>query len=245
MFDRIIDRWRNLRYGARYASNRYCARYDAWKTCCYDNGKFAEKLLRLVNPHGVAVDFGTGTGFLARILSDRCNSVYAFDRSRSMIEYARGKFAREGRDNVTFAVADHRSVALEDRADIIVAGYTMLSLVTQCWDDGWEKTFDEVISRMMEMLKPDGRIAILEAASLYGELPVGQVFHPKRKALLDRLVSVHGFKANFIESQWAFDTVRHKRATLRFIGGRKILATDLHPNEPNIQECVAVYVKQI
>ena len=146
------------KHSALYASERDCARYDALCSRQDHAGNTLAELLSVVAGDNMAslhvVDVGTGTGKLARLLAPHVQSVSAFDRSDDMITAAR---AATSARNVSFAVADVRSVPLPDGcAGLVVAGWAIsyLKAEYEVWHrDGsssgpWREEVDAALAEM-------------------------------------------------------------------------------------------------
>ena len=240
---RHLLNWQHLA-SERYKSERFCKRYDAWKRCCYDNGGFAQKIFPAIKPNGVCVELGAGTGFLTRILAKECTKVYAYDRAGAMIDFAKKQFELEGITNVEFDVCDHMSVNPKEKADLVVAGWSLLSSANPNWELEWLGILNELVEHTFALLNDRGTFAVITTASMFGELPPGQIYLPRRKMMLEALQRDYGFIPHFVDTRWVFDSVRHKRRMLRFWGGRGLVQQG-SPHDNTVKESVAVYIKRI
>ena len=146
------------KHTALYASERDCVRYDTLCNRQDHAGNTLAEVRNVVAGNTLAslhvVDIGTGTGKLARLLAPHVQSVSAFDRSDEMITAAR---AATSARNVTFAVADVRSVPLPDGcAGLVVAGWAIsyLKAEHEVWHrDGsssgpWREEVDAALAEM-------------------------------------------------------------------------------------------------
>ena len=153
------------KHTALYASERDCARYDTLCSRQDHAGNMLAELRSVVAGNTLAslhvVDIGTGTGKLARLLAPHVQSVSAFDRSDEMITAAR---AATSAANVSFAVADVRSVPLPDGcAGLVVAGWAIsyLKAEHEVWHrDGsssgpWREEVDAALAEMERLLPPN------------------------------------------------------------------------------------------
>ena len=153
------------KHTALYASERDCARYDTLCSRQDHAGNMLAQLRSVVAGNTLAslhvVDVGTGTGKLARLLAPHVQSVSAFDRSDDMITAAR---AATSARNVSFAVADVRSVPLPDGcAGLVVAGWAIsyLKAEYEVWHrDGsssgpWREEVDAALAEMERLLPPN------------------------------------------------------------------------------------------
>ena len=167
------------------------------------------------------VELGCGTGYVTRKLARRVRSVHAYDISRHMLRVARRLCARASLGNCAFAVADHRSIPLPDSiADVVVAAWSILSLVDATWDQDWQAQLDRCLSEARRLLKTDGTIMIVETANLFGELQDGEVWHPIRREFLSYLEDHHGFSKTHFRRLWRYRSANQAfRLTSLFHGG--------------------------
>jgi ubiquinone/menaquinone biosynthesis C-methylase UbiE len=190
----------------RYASRRFARRFDRLRR--YDVGMSIAleriDLLRAFRGSDV-VELGAGTGFLTMELSRRANYVYAFDKSRCMLEFAQRKLKRLGISNCELRLADHRAIPLPDAcADLVVAAWTLASLVYEAAPDGWRLELDRVVAEMRRLVRQGGVIAVL--------CPV----EPGPRNYLQHLRLQHGFWCLPFESRWSFPSRRRARKVLQF-----------------------------
>jgi protein arginine N-methyltransferase 1 len=107
---------------------------------------------RYVTAQDHVVDIGTGTGVLAFFAAaENPRKVYALDRSREMLDYARTTAEANGIDNVTFVAATSRNFHPPERLDVIVQEQMGIML----FEEGMVETILEVRDRC---LRPGGRI---------------------------------------------------------------------------------------
>jgi SAM-dependent methyltransferase len=104
----------------------------------------------LLGPDVAAVDLGTGTGALARLVAPRVASVVGVDPSAPMIEQAR-RLDREAGVSVSYRVATAEETGLTDGcADLVLAG--------QCWH--WFDA-DRAATEVARLLRPHGHLVIV------------------------------------------------------------------------------------
>jgi demethylmenaquinone methyltransferase/2-methoxy-6-polyprenyl-1,4-benzoquinol methylase len=107
-------------------------------------------------PGNAALDVCCGTGDLALELVSRVGptgEVIGCDFSEPMLELARRKAARRGRDDVRFEWADALALPYEDRRfDAVTVGFGARNLAD----------LDRGLVNMTRVLRPGGRLVILE-----------------------------------------------------------------------------------
>jgi SAM-dependent methyltransferase len=93
-----------------------------------------------------ACDVGCGTGFLESLLESRVGSIVAIDATHPMLVRARQKFPGK---RVTWVQADAHALPAREAAFDLVCSNAMLHHVFG---------FEQVLSRMISMLKPGGKL---------------------------------------------------------------------------------------
>ena len=114
----------------------------------------AEALLRLMPPMTVA-DLGAGDGTFALLLAQRAARVIAVDSSARMLEVGRETAARHGIENVDFRLGDMEEVPIENSTvDLVFFSQSLHHALHE----------DRAVTEAARILRPGGRIAILDLA---------------------------------------------------------------------------------
>jgi len=114
----------------------------------------AEALLRLMPPQVIA-DLGAGDGSFSLLLAQNAEKVIAVDSSAKMIELAREQAHRNHVKNVDYRLGDMEELPIEDASvDIVFFSQSLHHALHP----------DRAISEAARILKPGGRIAILDLA---------------------------------------------------------------------------------
>jgi len=114
----------------------------------------AEALLRLLPPQIVA-DLGAGDGSFSLLLAQSAEKVIAVDSSAKMIEFAREQAARNQVKNVDYRLGDMEELPIDDASvDIVFFSQSLHHALHP----------DRAICEAARILKPGGRIAILDIA---------------------------------------------------------------------------------
>jgi ubiquinone/menaquinone biosynthesis C-methylase UbiE/DNA-binding transcriptional ArsR family regulator len=114
----------------------------------------AEALLRLMPPQVIA-DLGAGDGSFSLLLAQSATKVLAVDSSAKMIEFAREQAQRHHVKNVDYRLGDMEELPIDDASVDIV-------FFSQSLHHGLHP--DRAICEAARVLKPGGRIAILDLA---------------------------------------------------------------------------------
>jgi len=114
----------------------------------------AEALLRLMPPQIIA-DLGAGDGSFSLLLAQNAEKVIAVDSSAKMIEFAREQARRNHVSNVEYRLGDMEELPIENASVHIVFFSQSLHHALHP---------DRAICEAARILKPGGRIAILDLA---------------------------------------------------------------------------------
>jgi ubiquinone/menaquinone biosynthesis C-methylase UbiE/DNA-binding transcriptional ArsR family regulator len=114
----------------------------------------AEALLRLMPPQIIA-DLGAGDGSFSLLLAQNAEKVIAVDSSAKMIEFAREQAHRNHVSNVEYRLGDMEELPIENASvDIVFFSQSLHHALHP----------DRAICEAARILKPGGRIAILDLA---------------------------------------------------------------------------------
>ena len=143
----------------------------------------AEALLRLMPPQVIA-DLGAGDGSFSLLLAQSAEKVIAVDSSAKMIEFARKQAARNQVKNVDYRLGDMEELPIDDASvDIVFFSQSLHHALHP----------DRAICEAARILKPSGRIAILdlakhrfeEAREIYADEWLGFT-EPELESMLER-----------------------------------------------------------
>lgn len=141
------------------------------------NQAIAKAILDAVKPRGTeeALEYGAGTGLLARELSPRFGSILLADASAGMVDEARKKIASSGLRNLSAMKLDLETDELPmDRFRLVYSAMALHHV----------RDVDGILPKFADLLKPGGWLAIAdlepEDGSFHGpDADVHQGFDPK------------------------------------------------------------------
>lgn len=185
------------------------------------------------------IDLGAGTGRLARLLAPRVRQVHAFDLSTHMLRVARGELMRNGWRNWSATAADHRCLPAASRcADLLVSGWSLCYLVA--WgDQTWPAQVDQALAEMERMLRPGGRIILLETLGTGYETP-----HPPEH-LQDYYAHLkgRGFASTWIRTDYRFASLAEAEELARFFFGEELAQRIVERHWVELPECTGIWWK--
>jgi ubiquinone/menaquinone biosynthesis C-methylase UbiE/predicted transcriptional regulator len=162
------------KFGRQYVPGR------SWKG-------IAEVLLKLMPPLVIA-DLGAGEGTIAQLMAQRARRVIAIDNSEKMVEFGAELARKHGIDNLQYRLGDLEKVPIR-------SGTVDLAFLSQALHHARHP--DRAIAEARRILKPGGRLAILdlnrhrfeEAREMYADLWLGFT-----ELELERLIQEGGFR---------------------------------------------------
>ncbi len=129
------------RFGRSYVPGK------SWKSV-------AEALLKLMPPMVIA-DLGAGEGAFSLLLAQRAKQVIAVDTSARMVDVGRQQAKRQGVKNVDYRLGDMEEVPIDDdTVDLVFFSQSLHHALHP----------ERAVAEAWRILKPSGRIAILDLA---------------------------------------------------------------------------------
>ena len=165
------------------------------------------------------VELGAGTGRLTIQIAPKVHSLKAFDLSSHMLAVADSKLRTLDLHNWQMQVADHRSIPLEDGcADLVLSGWSVCYLNDKSRAD-WQKPFLEAIAEIKRLLRPDGKIILIETEGTGGSTPKP----PESMLNYLSLLREQGFTFDWIRTDYLFESWEEVRELVPFFFGEAML----------------------
>jgi putative AdoMet-dependent methyltransferase len=139
--------------GTDYNSEAEVENYDRRMGTIRDIQSEIQEIISAIDlsPDDTILEFGSGTGEFAAVVSERCRQVYAVDISRVMLSYAEKKARSRGRDNIRFINAGFLNYRHEgEPLDAVVTQLALHHL-----PDFWKQV---ALVKMNGLLKAGGRL---------------------------------------------------------------------------------------
>jgi len=178
------------------------------------------KAIRAVLPvEGIdIVELGAGTGRLTCLLVPFAKSIQAFDNSAAMLEVARCRLTEMGLRNWSAQVADHRALPAADRsADLVISGWSICYLVD--WNrENWKEDVSKALREMQRVLRPDGRILIIETQGTGFESPRP----PEHLIEYYQFLAENGFASTWFRTDYQFSDASEARELTTFFFGEEV-----------------------
>ncbi|MEM9667828.1 MAG: metalloregulator ArsR/SmtB family transcription factor [Pseudomonadota bacterium] len=131
--------------------------WDTVRSLHYPNKAIEKALLDIAGPGPFArlVDIGTGTGRMLSLFADRVGRADGVDLSHRMLTVARANLQRDGTENAFVRQADATVLPFDDASVDLVIIHQVLHFIEEP---------DRALAEAARILKPDGRLLIVDFA---------------------------------------------------------------------------------
>ncbi|MEM7114082.1 MAG: class I SAM-dependent methyltransferase [Chloroflexota bacterium] len=185
------------------------------------------------------IELGAGTGRLTCMLAPHVKSIRAYDGAPAMIAVATAKLEAMELAKWKTAVADNRSIPVEDKAaDIAIAGWSLAHSVGW-YPDSWQTEIGQMIAEMQRVLRPGGTLILLETLGTGHETPT-----PPTEGLAELYrwwETTYGFQHKAIRTDYQFDSPTHGAHLTRFFFGDELADRILAEQLTILPECTGIW----
>lgn len=226
------------RQRAIYASE--ARRYDALVTAEDCDGHILPAFERVLPLAGArAVDVGSGTGRVARLLRSAGATVAAADRERAMLAVARERLSEPGTPPVTIAVADVAALPFRSgHFDLACAGWVFGHF--PFWSpDSWRTRLGAALDEMTRLLRPGGALVVLDTMGTAVDRPA-----PPSRALADYyawLEGERGFRRRTLSTDYGFASAEEAVSLCAFFFGPACAARVRAANRARVPEFTGLW----
>jgi len=193
---------------------------------------------RLIPSDSSILESGAGTGRVTKILAPLASELTAFDISVPMVSRAYTISEMDGSHFLGYGSADHRHLPVGSaRFDWIVSGWSVCYLVS--WQrKNWIPEVIIALQEFLRVLKPDGRILIIET------LGTGKTAPEPPPHLIDYLQFLDnvGFNRQWIRTDYLFDNAKSARSLTEFFFGSEML--QFIESGTLLPECTGLWIGQ-
>ena len=183
-------------------------------------GKLLEAIQAILPLAGKdVIETGAGTGRLTCLLRPLVRSLRSFDISAHMLGVARQRLDHPGSPPPPLAVADHRSLPVADGfADLLIAGWSVCYVYLDS-GAGWRAALERTLADFRRILRPGGRMIIIETLGTGYEQPVR---YPSLGEYLEFLDQA-GFEMAWVRTDFRFEGAASARELVPFFFGEAML----------------------
>ena len=166
-----------------------------------------------------AVELGAGTGRITCMLAQKFKNIYAFDRSRHMLETAQKNLQAFEGLRWNLAVCDHLDLPVKDGlADLAISGWSVCyGLVGEPQE--WKGLLDMVLEGMFRVLRPGGVLVLIETMGTGFEKPQP----PEGLVPYFRILEARGFQHTWLRTDYRFRNMEEAEKLASFFFGEEML----------------------
>jgi SAM-dependent methyltransferase len=146
------------------------------------------------------VELGAGTGRVSRLIAPLVRRLVVSDVSLHMLALGKSRLSELDLDNWYVSLESHRSLPFTaDSADVIIAGWSFCYAALDA-GEGWRNALDEALAEAERVLRPGGKLILIESLGTGYEAPNAP---PILKDYLAYL-NAHNFVSNWIRTDYCF-----------------------------------------
>ncbi len=221
---------------------RHAAGYDALVSREDHAGALTAALRDLLPPGQPAVvDFGSGTGRVARLLAPHARAVLAADASHHMLGLAARRQPAE-HTHVAFAAARNHALPLPAGwADLAIEGWSFAHAVGW-YPESWQARIGAMLAEMVRVTRPGGRMVLIETLGTGVETPAPPT--DGLAALYDWWEREHGFTRTWVRTDYRFESAGEAERLTRFFFGDELAARARRDALRDLPECTGIWVRE-
>ena len=161
------------------------------------------------------IELGAGTGRVSCLIAPIAHRLVAADISHHMLLLGKRRLEEQQLFHCHYTLESHRWLPFADAsADVIIAGWSFCYAAIDA-GEAWQPALEEALSEVKRVLRPDGRLILIES------LGTGFTSPNRPDVLADYLayLDTHGFKSTWVRTDFCFvDTAEAKDLISFFFG---------------------------
>jgi ubiquinone/menaquinone biosynthesis C-methylase UbiE len=189
-----------------------------------------------------ALDVGTGTGRVARLLLEAGARVLGVDPAPAMLAVARRRLASWPASRWQLACADARALPVRaGRVDVVVAGWALGHL--RHWHaDAWREAIGGALVELERVLRPGGRLVLIETLGTGAEEP--RAPSPEQAEYYAWLEEAQGMRRVSIRTDYRFPDVEAAARATGFFFGPEFAARVRREGWARVPECTGLWWRE-
>jgi ubiquinone/menaquinone biosynthesis C-methylase UbiE len=196
-------------------------------------GNLPIAITEIIQPHvSNILETGAGTGRLTRLLLPLTDNIAVFDLSLAMLTTAKHYLPLKASRLTGLTAGDHRHLPVRDNLfDWIVSGWSICYLAS--WHkETWNKEVLQAFSEFVRVLKPEGKILIIETLGTGQPLPNPPAHLIEYVDFLDK----SGFFRETIRTDYEFPNISIARDLVEFFFGEDMVEMITNKEKPILPE---------
>lgn len=184
------------------------------------------------------VEFGAGTGRVTRQVAPLARSIHAFDYSHPMLSVAQKKLYALGCENWAISLGENRQMPVAPHcADLAIEGWSFGHLPSW-YPNSWQRQASLALGEMERILRPGGTMILIETLGTGCDEPLT---YENLSAFYRWLEDEKGFKANWIRTDYRFDSVEQAVDLIGFFFGDEMAGEVAEKQLRIVPECTGLW----
>lgn len=161
------------------------------------------------------IELGAGTGRVSCLIAPIARRLVAADISHHMLLLGKRRLEERQLLNCHYTLESHRWLPFAgESADVLIAGWSFCYAALDA-GEAWQLALEEALSEVKRVLRPGGRLILIESLGTGFTSPNRPDVLVKYLAYLD----THGFESTWVRTDYCFvDTAEAKDLTSFFFG---------------------------
>ncbi|MBM7563517.1 class I SAM-dependent methyltransferase [Paenibacillus sacheonensis] len=187
-----------------------------------------------------AVDIGSGTGRLARLLAPQVRSILLTDASQAMLDIAAKQLTEAKMTNWrTSQGVNDRLPLVNQSVDLLTAGWTICYSASSNVPN-WRTNLQAILAEMERVIRPGGTAIIFENYGTGASEPNPPSF---LKDYYRALEQQHGFEHRYIRTDFHFASEEEAFALIDFFFGSEFSQQVVNDQTVHFPECTGIWWK--